>query len=79
MTPSNSIRFVKLHLHNYGAFLGSHDFLFDQHRTFSNDNIKMTHCDHRKMTHPVLVKKIYTLHSLSLFAGDFFFRLSFSL
>jgi len=34
MTPSNSIRFVKLHLHNYGAFLGSHDFLFDQHRTF---------------------------------------------
>lgn len=31
--PSNSVRFVKLHLRNYGIFLGSNEFNFDRHRT----------------------------------------------
>jgi DNA repair exonuclease SbcCD ATPase subunit len=30
---SNSVRFLKLHLHNYGIFRGSHDFVFDPQRT----------------------------------------------
>jgi ABC-type thiamine transport system ATPase subunit len=30
---SNSVRFVKLHLRNYGIFLGSNDLNFDRHRT----------------------------------------------
>lgn len=31
--PSNSVRFVKLHLRNYGIFLGSNELNFDRHRT----------------------------------------------
>lgn len=31
--PSNYVRFVKLHLRNYGIFLGSNEFNFDRHRT----------------------------------------------
>jgi ABC-type nitrate/sulfonate/bicarbonate transport system ATPase subunit len=31
--PSNSVRFVKLHLNNYGIFLGSNELNFDHHRT----------------------------------------------
>lgn len=30
---SNSVRFVKLHLRNYGIFLGSNELNFDRHRT----------------------------------------------
>lgn len=29
----SSVRFEKLHLHNYGVFLGSNDFVFDRKRT----------------------------------------------
>jgi len=28
-----SVRFEKIHLHNYGIFLGSHDFVFERQRT----------------------------------------------
>lgn len=29
----NSVFFVKLHIYNYGPFLGPNDFVFDRHRT----------------------------------------------
>jgi hypothetical protein len=30
---TNYLRFLKIHLHNYGVFWGSHDFVFDRQRT----------------------------------------------